>query len=174
MMFNPDPKFPWKIEQVEAVASIFFDKAPERTSTSDKWAWAAREAVNYLNARRNACNRALERDKAISDQYERVNALVKEREKLPAEWPYEKAVKYITGENVWDRALKKLKQFALHLSKGDPEQAERDLDRFRGQVIKRSDVTDLRSQFVGFWEHHIKTQKRVSGKKGGRKKRVEP
>ena len=107
MEFNPDRKFPWTIEQVEAVASLFFEKAPGKISTRDKWAWAAQEAVNYLNARRNACDRALERNRAISNHYEKVRSLAKEREKLAEEWPYEKAVKYITGEPVWDRALKK-------------------------------------------------------------------
>jgi hypothetical protein len=171
MAFNPDTKFPWTIEQVEAVASKFFDKAPEQGSTRDKWAWAAREAVNYLNARRNACEKALERDRAISNHYDKVKALAKEREKLPAEWPYEKAVKYITGENGWNRALKKFKQFALYLSKGDPDLAEKDLDGFRGRMIKRREVIELRDHFVRFWDYHIKTQKRESGKKGGRTKR---
>src|SRR5438105_3928055 len=144
MEFNPDRKFPWTIEQVEAVASVFFEKAPDKMSTRDKWAWAAREAMNYLNARRNACERALERDKAVSAQYEKVRALVKERERLPPEFTYEKAVKYITGENVWDRALKKFKRFAVWLSKGDAERAEEDLEKFRSQKrIKRLDVIEL-------------------------------
>jgi len=99
MAFNPDHKFPWKIEEVETIASSFFDKAPDKMSNRDKWAWAAREAVNYLNARRNACEKALERDKAISVHYNNLRHLVEEREKLPVEWPYEKAVKYITGED---------------------------------------------------------------------------
>jgi hypothetical protein len=60
MEFNPDRKFPWSIEQVEEVASKFFDKAPG-VSSRDKWARAAQEAVDYLNARRNACERALRR-----------------------------------------------------------------------------------------------------------------
>jgi hypothetical protein len=172
MAFNPDHKFPWKIEEVETIASSFFDKAPDKMSNRDKWAWAAREAVNYLNARRNACEKALERDKAISVHYNNLRHLVEEREKLPVEWPYEKAVKYITGEDVWDRALKKFKQFALHLSKGDPERADQDLERFRSQkTIKRSDVIELRRFFIGFWEYHIKSQKRAAGKKGGRPKR---
>ena|SRR5438874_10183480 len=176
MAFNPDHKFPWKIEEVETIASGFFDKAPHKMSNLDKWAWAAREAVNYLNARRNACQRALDQDKAISVHYDNLRRFVAEREKLPVEWPCEKAVKYITGEDVWDRALKKFKQFALHLSKGDPELADQDLEKFRGQkTIKRSDVIGLRGFFVEFWEHHIKTQKRASGKKGGRrKKRIDP
>jgi len=172
MAFNPDHKFPWKIEDVEAIASSFFDKAPGKTSNRNKWAWAAREAVNYLNARRNACEKALERNTAISNHYQREQALAKEREKLPEEWPYEKAVKYITGEHVWDRALKKFKQFALHQWKGNPEQADEDLEKFRSQkTIKKSDVIELRRFFIGFWEYHIKTQKRASGKKGGRTKK---
>jgi hypothetical protein len=27
MSFNPDPKHPWTIEQVEAIASVLFDEA---------------------------------------------------------------------------------------------------------------------------------------------------
>jgi len=128
--------------------------------------------VDYLNARRNACEKALEQGRATSNHYDKLKALAKEREKLPEEWPYEKAVKYITGENAWDRALKKFKQLGLYLSKGDPEQAEKDLDRFRSwKMIKRSDVIELRRHFLAFWEDHIKTQKRESGKKGGRKKK---
>jgi hypothetical protein len=92
MTFNPDPKFPWRIEQIEEIASTFFDKSPSGMSTRDKWTWAAREAVNYLNARRNACERALKRDRTISDQYDKVRTLVEQRKKLPTEWPYEKAV----------------------------------------------------------------------------------
>jgi hypothetical protein len=173
MTFNPDSKFPWKIEQIEAVASTFFDKAPQNFSTHDKWAWAAREAVNYLNARRNACERALERDKAVSAQYEKVRALVKEREKLPLEFTYEKAVKYITAENVWDRALKKFKRFARWLSKGDAERADEDLEKFRSQKrIKRLDVIELQDQFAGFWRYHLQIQKRESGKKGGRRRKA--
>jgi hypothetical protein len=174
MEFNPDPKFPWKTEQVEEIASIFFNKAPARMSTRDKWAWAAREAVNYLNARRRACERALKRDKAISSHYDNLRILVEKRKTLPEKWPYEKAVKYITGENLWDRALKKFKQFAFYLNKGDTERAEQDLERFRSQkAIERSDVIDLRLHFVGFWEHYLKTQKTASGKKGGRPKKVD-
>ena len=46
------------------------------------------------------------------------------------------------------------------------------MERFRDQkTIKRSDVIELRRHFVGFWEYHIKTQKRASGKKGGRPKK---
>jgi hypothetical protein len=171
MEFNPDRKFSWKIEEVEAIASRFFDKAPHKMSSQNKWAWAAREAVDYLNARRNACEKALQRDKAISNRYDDVRKLAREREKLPEEWPYEKAVKYITGEDVWDRALRKFKRFALYLSKGDAEIAEKDLERFRGAKIKRFDVISLRGRFVYFWDHHVKTQKQESGKKGGRPKR---
>ena len=40
MAFNPDHKFPWKIEEVETIASSFFDKAPDKMSNRDKWAWA--------------------------------------------------------------------------------------------------------------------------------------
>ncbi|MBA3883841.1 MAG: hypothetical protein H0X73_14335 [Chthoniobacterales bacterium] len=54
--FNPDAKFPWTIDEVEAVASVFYEKMPKRAER-DKWTWAAREAVNYLNARRNACSK---------------------------------------------------------------------------------------------------------------------
>jgi hypothetical protein len=171
MEFNPDPKFPWPIEQVELLASTFFDKAPAKISERDKWTWAARKAVDYLNARRNACQTALDRDKAISNHYDKVRALAKEREKLPAEWPYEKAVKHITGEDVWDRALEKFKLFALHLSNGDAERAENDLESLRGQTITRLDVIALRHHFLGFWEYHLEAQRRESGKKGGRPKK---
>jgi hypothetical protein len=172
MGFNPDPKHPWTIEQVEAVATMLFDRAPANISPHDKWAWAAREAVSYLNARRNACESALKRDRTIANQYDKARTLAEEREKLPVEWPYEKAVKYITGENVWDRALKKIKQFALYLNKGDTKRAEEDLEKFRSQKkIKRIEVIQLRSQFSGFWQYHLQIQKRESGKKGGRRRK---
>jgi hypothetical protein len=170
MEFNPDRKFPWTIEQVEEVASKFFDKAPG-VSPRDKWARAAQEAVDYLNARRNACERALERNKAVSAQYDKVRRLIEERKKLPAEWPYDKAVRYITDERVWDRALRKLKLLALHVWNGDAKKADKDLEQLRGRTITRLDVIALRQQFVGFWEYHLNTQRRESGKKGGRPKK---
>ncbi len=168
--FNPDAKFPWTIDEVEAVASVFYERMPKRAER-DKWTYAAREAVKYLNARRNACSKALQRDKAISDIYGRARELSRDREKLPEEWPYEKAVKYITDDQTWSRALKKFKQFTLHLHKGDEVKAEEDLRNLRPKIMKCDNVIELRTLFIPFWRHHTRTQNRAAGKKGGRPKK---
>ncbi len=166
--FNPDPKFPWTIDQVESVASMLYHRMPQGMSERDKWHEAAREAVNYLNARRNACNKALESDRAISETYSKAKKLGEEYEKLQEEWPYKKAVKYITGEENWDRANRKFQQFALQLRRGDEKKTEVDLQKYLGEIMKRSDVIELQTLFVPFWRHHTLIQNRAAGKKGGR------
>ncbi|MBA3883842.1 MAG: hypothetical protein H0X73_14340 [Chthoniobacterales bacterium] len=83
-------------------------------------------------------------------------------------------MKYITGERVWSRALKKFKEFTLHLHKGDEVKAEEDLRNLRLKIMNRDNVIELRTLFVPFWRHHTRTQNRAAGKKGGRpKKRFE-
>jgi hypothetical protein len=172
--------FPWSIEEVEVIADDFFKKKSPSLGEDLRWSTAAREAVAYLRARRRACEKAIEYHRKSTAAVIAARKLSQEREQqLPAVVPYERAVRFITHERKWDRALDKFKKFALHLqqrqgrlstpnNKTAREAAEKDLQSVRGKSMERQQVVELEQHFLGFWEHHLTSQKHAAGKKGGR------
>jgi hypothetical protein len=165
----------WPLEQVEEVARMLYALAPfKRELWSDEYRWKslARQAFEFLDNLHKACDEIAGQRSALNAQYDHAEARTAEADKLRDPAPFDKAVRYITGETRTDRALPKLKKVLRHNALGagwEETEIEKTLEAklidWRKHGIPRREAMQLRADVEREWPLVIAAQNQARRKK---------
>ena len=168
----------WPLADVEEVARMLYALRPIKPESREEYRWKslAREACDFLDNCRAACQAVLKERKERGEIYARANLRNAEADKLPEQIPFEKAVRYITGETRTDRALPKLKKVLRYnaRSAGQKEIIEKMLDaklvEWRERGIPRNEAMELQAVCEHEWPR-VKAEQNKARRKNSKTSR---
>jgi hypothetical protein len=163
---NSERRFPWSIDEVEEIASEYYDIG-KSNSPEERWEWAAREAVRYLVRRRDACERAVRRRKAWVALSQRA------KRRVPSPPPelcnnpeaFERAILYVTDQTRIERAMANLRKVFRWKAERpnaslDDKAWEHSLSKWRQRGFSKSELVQLRREYAIFWKRVLAEQNR--------------
>ncbi len=162
--------FQWPIEEVERVASKYYD-ITKSGNQADRWRCAAREAVRYLLNRREACQKVLEGHRILKRM---IAAQARRSPTPPAALSkpnaVDRAICYITGEKRSDRAFPKFKKVWLwKAGESKAREAELELEsqyeEWRKTGIPVPEIVRLKREFERDWASLKSVQSQANARK---------
>jgi hypothetical protein len=172
----------WPVEQIKEFARELYIRFPfdDDDDDTERWKDLVREAFIVFDKLDEACKEILR------ERSEERKAQARERHayaKLSSVAPFDRAVRYITGEKRTERALRKLEKVLSYeariipfegdvspkLSVKERRQIDARFKRWRENGIRRAEALQLQSRFERYWPLVVAEQNSPKARRRGGK-----
>jgi hypothetical protein len=172
-------EFPeWPVEQVMETARMLYALSPfpPNDKSEHKWDVLARQALDFLDKLKAACERVTKQRRQTHDIYRNAEKRSKDADALPDIVPYKKGVRLITGAHSTMRAEPKLERllracprYFFNVNQAHENAVRALKNRWRENGMTRYEVMELQGLFEKKWPDIIAGLQSEKAKK--RKKR---